>query len=63
LGIGTGEWTDCATGCTKVPDRLRAYIPLLVWVGVSVGMALVIGVWHKEVFEGAHFLFLASNLE
>ena len=52
LGIGTGEWTDSRTGRWRTPERLRAYIPLVVWVIVSVVMALVVAVWHEQVFSG-----------
>jgi hypothetical protein len=37
----------------RLPPWLWAYIPLLIWVAVSILTAVVVGVWHTEVFEGA----------
>ena len=52
LGIGTGEWID-PHDCTKwvIPVRLKAYVPLLVWVAVSIAMAGIVGIWHSQVFS------------
>lgn len=53
LSIGIpGEWRDLETGQRKIPQHLRAYIPLLIWVGVSIAFAVIVGVWHQEVFSG-----------
>lgn len=53
LSIGIpGEWRDLETGQRRIPQHLRAYIPLLIWVGVSIAFAVIVGVWHQEVFSG-----------
>lgn len=51
LGIGTGEWHQGPQGRLAVPARLKAYVPLLIWVLVSVAMAAIVGIWHSRVFS------------
>lgn len=52
LGFGTGEWADPHDPTRwAVPVRLKAYVPLLIWVLVSVVMAGIVGIWHSEVFS------------
>ena len=53
MHIAPGDWTDPLSGRWALPVHLKAYVPLLVWVIVSVAMALIVGIWHTEVFSGA----------
>lgn len=52
LCAAPGDWTDPRTGRWATPSHLKAYVPLLVWLFVSVTMAVVVGVWHVQVFSG-----------
>lgn len=53
LAIGVkGEWQDSQTGEWKIPCHLKAYVPLLIWVGISIAFGVIVGVWHTEVFTG-----------
>lgn len=57
LAIGVpGEWQDIDTGKRKIPQHLKAYIPLLIWVAVSIAFGVIVGVWHEQVFAGRHLI-------
>jgi hypothetical protein len=47
------EATDPRTGSWRMPPFLRAYVPLLVWAAVSIVFAIIVLVWHEQVFSGA----------
>ncbi|GAA99696.1 uncharacterized protein L969DRAFT_89550 [Mixia osmundae IAM 14324] len=36
----------------EIPPGLKAWIPLMIWAAVSLAFALIVLVWHTEVFSG-----------
>lgn len=53
LAIGVpGEWKDLKTGKWKIPAHLKAYVPLLIWVAISILSGIIVGVFHDQVFSG-----------